>query len=220
MFLVILILSLNVFLAVDWTAVTATIGAVFLALSFAYQETMQQLFDSLYMLFFVRPFNVTDRIIVTNNETAYSRSNGQNEWEELVVEEVGVMTTLFHNASNGSAVYLRNSTLVNSTLVNLSRGGRVQIVFDMGVKIETKEKTLGDLKHKVERLLFADPIFSPKIHLWIEKVEHGKYGGQTIRISVKSRQKWRPRAHDWKEFRSHLMAQVNEIMLEMDIADE
>lgn len=65
-----------------------------------------------------------DRIIVL--ESSYAM-NAIDVADELIVEKVGVMTTYFINAINGCGVYLRNAKISHAKLINLSRGGRINI---------------------------------------------------------------------------------------------
>lgn len=102
----------------------------------------------------------------------FSSSILEAEYEVLIVERVGVMTTYFLNASNGAGVYIRNAILSQSTLVNLSRGGRISVSFtvrlfhpsthmlnsQMKVQVSTTKQDLASLKKTIERKLFSDKV--------------------------------------------------------------
>ena len=49
---------------VNWSAILVSIGTALVALSFGYGATLQEMFDSLYMIFFVQPYNVGDFITI------------------------------------------------------------------------------------------------------------------------------------------------------------
>jgi small-conductance mechanosensitive channel len=66
----------------DITAFVLSVGTLFVGLSFAYGKTLQEVFDSLYMLYFVQPFDVGDIISVADGP-------------HLRAEQVGILTSYF-----------------------------------------------------------------------------------------------------------------------------
>jgi len=150
-------------------------------------------------------------VIITSQDVSYSEPAQDASYEVLVVEEVGVLTTYFFNATNGAGVYVRNGQISQAFLVNLSRGGRICVSFQIKIALKAGKKELAHLKHRIERMLFADKIFSARVHLWIEAVDQ-EGGFFLLKLQLKTRQNWRPKKYDWKELRSQLILDVYKIV--------
>ena len=69
---------------VNVTKVWLTLSSIIVALSFAFSNTIMNLFNSVIMLFVVHPFDVGDALLIATNTTATSAA------EYVVVEELSL----------------------------------------------------------------------------------------------------------------------------------
>lgn len=69
---------------VNVTKVWLTLSSIIVALSFAFSNTIMNLFNSVIMLFVVHPFDVGDALLIATNTTASGAS------EYVVVEELSL----------------------------------------------------------------------------------------------------------------------------------
>lgn len=84
---------------------------VIACLTFIFAPFLRDFVSSMYLIFFIRPFDLGDYITV---------DAGQFPGEELLVKRTRVMVTHFRNAA-GEKVYLSNAIIANSKVHNLSR---------------------------------------------------------------------------------------------------
>eukprot|EP00162_Nutomonas_longa_P013000 comp21366_c0_seq4/m.46039 comp21366_c0_seq4/g.46039 ORF comp21366_c0_seq4/g.46039 comp21366_c0_seq4/m.46039 type:complete len:523 (-) comp21366_c0_seq4:423-1991(-) len=84
---------------------------VIACLAFVFAPFIRDFIFSLYLIFFIRPFDLGDYITV---------DAGQNPGEELLVKRTRVMVTHFRNA-RGEKVYMSNAIIAQSKIHNLSR---------------------------------------------------------------------------------------------------
>lgn len=69
---------------VNVTKVWLTLSSIIVALSFAFSNTIMNLFNSVVLLFVVHPFDVGDALLIATNTTATSAA------EYVVVEELSL----------------------------------------------------------------------------------------------------------------------------------
>lgn len=72
---------------VNVTKVWLTLSSIIVALSFAFSNTIMNLFNSVIMLFVVHPFDVGDALLIATNTTASGAS------EYVVVEELSLQVS-------------------------------------------------------------------------------------------------------------------------------
>jgi small-conductance mechanosensitive channel len=80
-------------------------------LTFIFAPFLRDFVSSMYLIFFIRPYDLGDYITV---------DAGQFPGEELLVKRTRVMVTHFRNAA-GEKVYISNAIIANSKIHNLSR---------------------------------------------------------------------------------------------------
>lgn len=80
-------------LQVNVTKVWLTLSSIIVALSFAFSNTIMNLFNSVILLFVVHPFDVGDALLIATNTTASGAS------EYVVVEELSLQVRISNKQS-------------------------------------------------------------------------------------------------------------------------
>ncbi|GAM17962.1 hypothetical protein SAMD00019534_011370 [Acytostelium subglobosum LB1] len=119
------------------------ISTTILALSFAFGQTLRNIFESLILIFFVRPFEVGDKIAI-------------NE-EVLFVERIGILFTSF-KSTDGKAVYVPNSNMLTARKIeNHQRSEDCWIGIDLLINFTTPVEKLYILEAKIDKWIKAQP---------------------------------------------------------------
>jgi len=206
LFFIILSLFVEQFEPIQWNTVAVSMGTILIALSFAYGKVLQNLFDSLYLIFLLKPFEVGDIIRVGDLS------------DELIVESVGVMSTYFIRKSTGFGVYISNALLAANKLSNYNRGEAVNLVIPFQISIKATQENVLDIKSRVRQFMDTQKeVFSDgKILLVIDSV-HRKQKLYNASLTIKL-QKWvRHQDNDWKEAQSDVILFLNGMLFEMGL---
>lgn len=124
-------------LGFDISAVVASLGIGGLAIAFAAQGILQDLF-SYFSIVFDRPFAIGDFIIVGD----YLGT----------VEQIGIKTTRLKSIS-GEQLILANTDLTSSRVRNFKRMEQRRIVFTLGVIYETSAEKLKEIPTMIENII-------------------------------------------------------------------
>jgi small-conductance mechanosensitive channel len=205
-FIVIFAFILLINFEVNWTAVLVSIGTALVALSFGYGATLQEVFDSLYMLFFVQPFNVGDFVQINDDKI-------------LIVEKVGVLSTYFHSF-DGYGVFLRNAQISHSKISNLNRGGKISFEVQFGLNWDTTAKEVAALNKRLGEYFKNSKIWSPKYIMNVNSIEdEGQYLNVVLRVRIKKDWKWQDYTR-WRKVKSDLILEIQKITDELDLQIE
>ena len=122
---------------VEITALIAGLGIGGIAIAFAAQAILEDLF-SFVTIFFDRPFEIDDFIIV----------------DDLMgtVEHIGIKTTRVRSLS-GEQLIFSNKDLTNSRLRNYKRMQQRRIVFRLGVTYDTPLEQLKEIPEVIEKII-------------------------------------------------------------------
>ncbi len=126
-------------LGFDISAVVASLGIGGLAIAFAAQGILQDLF-SYFSIVFDRPFAIGDFIVVGD----YLGT----------VEQIGIKTTRLKSLS-GEQLILANTDLTSSRVRNFKRMEQRRIVFTLGVIYETSAEKLKQIPAMIENIIQA-----------------------------------------------------------------
>ena len=96
---------------IDFGAIMSPNLVVIACLTFIFAPFLRDFVYSLYLIFFVRPFDLGDYITV---------DAGHDSQQVLLVKRSRVMVTHFR-AEDGTKIYLSNATLFHSKITNISR---------------------------------------------------------------------------------------------------
>eukprot|EP01128_Nolandella_sp_AFSM9_P003845 TRINITY_DN168_c0_g1_i1.p1 TRINITY_DN168_c0_g1~~TRINITY_DN168_c0_g1_i1.p1 ORF type:complete len:368 (+),score=54.33 TRINITY_DN168_c0_g1_i1:698-1801(+) len=202
--IIVLRLFVGSFVEVDWTTLLVSTGTFLVALSFAYGDSLREVFDSLYMIFAVYPFSVGDSITIDDGEI-------------LVVEQVGVLSTQFLNLQ-GQSVFLRNSGIVQKKITNLYKGGNASICLHVRVNWDAEQADMKMLEQKIQLYVHSKKaIFSPRLVFWVDAQVDASYFD--VRLRVRLRKKW-SRNVQYFQIKTALIMKVHAFINELDMTVE
>jgi small-conductance mechanosensitive channel len=119
------------------TTLIAGLGVGGIAIALAAQTVLGDLF-SYFVIFFDRPFEIGDFVVVGNNSG--------------VVEYIGIKTTRIRTLS-GEQLVCSNTDLTNSRLQNFKRMERRRIVFTLGVTYQSSHQQLSEIPKLVKNII-------------------------------------------------------------------
>ena len=122
---------------VNITALLAGVGVVGLAISFAFQKILTDLFST-FVIFFDKPFSVGDSI------TADGVSG--------TVEKVGIKTTDIR-AFTGERIVVPNQDLVNTKIYNKADRSHWRVTLSVPVSYTVKQKNLAEVPGIIESVV-------------------------------------------------------------------
>lgn len=145
--LAILLLLSN--LGINITSLIAGLGIGGVAIAFALQNILSDLFSS-FAIYFDKPFEIGDFIIVG---------------EQMgTVERIGIKTTRLR-ALQGEEIVIANRELTSTRIQNFKKMRERRIQMDIGITYETPRKTLASLPEKIKSVLSAvDAIRIDRVH--------------------------------------------------------
>ncbi len=151
----------------------ASFGLAGLAISFAAQDTIKNLFGGI-AIFLDRPFKIGDRI-------KYSGFDG-------VIEEIGFRISRLRTL-DGHVVTIPNGNITNSAIENVARRPYLKRVFSIGVTYDTPKEKLERAVEILQDILESDELRGP-IHATINgddyppRVHFNNYGAFSLDIQV------------------------------------
>ncbi|EGG18306.1 putative transmembrane protein [Cavenderia fasciculata] len=167
---------------VDINVFLVPLSTTILALSFAFGTTLRNVFESLILIFFVRPFEVGDKIVVAN--------------EAYFVDRIGILFTSF-KSTDGKAVYMPNPILTSSRLENHQRSEEVWVGVDVLMNFTTPIEKLYQLEAKMDKWVKAQKEkWKPDTSLTFVSIQGTnhitvRYGASII-ASWQDVKRWRP----------------------------
>lgn len=140
---VIAFMALLTVFGVDVQASILSFSVVFLSLGFALGPFLQALIFSIVLIFFVKPFDVGDRISLNNDK------------EILIVESIGLWVTDTLDNS-GKRHYLHNGNLAKDHIVNHTRTSKVDLSFELNLSLDTPKDVLITIKEALQAWTATD----------------------------------------------------------------
>merc|ERR1712137_283513 len=187
---------------IDLVQFAVPFTSLVLALSFAYQRLLQDLFDNLYTLYFVRPCNIGDFVEIDGNR--------------YYIEEVGLLSTALISRV-GDVVYMRNTLMREQPFHNLRRGRWVKIRLKMYILTTTTFDQLEDFKRRITFFCAQSQMFSKRIACFVE--EDMNPGPCLLIIAkLKGYANWQQK-RKWQTARTKLMLAASNLASEMGILD-
>jgi small-conductance mechanosensitive channel len=149
-------------LGFEITAVIAGLGIGGIAIALAAQTILGDLF-SYFVIFFDRPFEIGDFIIVGDKLGS--------------VEYIGIKTTRIRSLS-GEQIIFSNTDLVNSRLHNYKRMERRRVSFSIGVIYQTKPQQLSAIPDIIKNIIESLPDTT------FDRAHFAKYGDSSLVFDV------------------------------------
>lgn len=149
-------------LGINVTSVMAGIGIGGIAVAFALQNILTDLFSS-FAIFFDKPFVVGDFIVV----------GGQAG----VVEKIGIKTTRMR-ALQGEEIVISNKELTSERIQNFKKLTKRRVVFNFGVIYDTPNKKLIKITEIIKNIIKEEEIAE------LDRVHFIKFGDSALEFEV------------------------------------
>ncbi|KAK3906445.1 Mechanosensitive ion channel-domain-containing protein [Staphylotrichum tortipilum] len=180
---VVLIIVIIIFLAVfqsSFIATLTTAGTTLLSLSFVFAVTTQEFLGSCIFLFVKHPYDVGDRVDITGPEK-----------EQLVVEKISLLYTVFTRIDKMQVVQVPNIQLNNLWIENVTRSKAMKEVIDVNVAFDTSFEDIELLRLEMEQFVRSHENsrdFQPDIGIAVGGV--GDCDKLTLKIAIKHKSNW------------------------------
>ncbi|KAI1435580.1 serine/threonine protein kinase [Xylaria sp. CBS 124048] len=142
---IVLLIVIFVFLAFfqsSFVTTLATAGTALLSLSFIFAVTTQEFLGSCIFLFVKHPYDVGDRVDIVGSEK-----------EQLVVERISLLYTIFTRIDKMQVVQIPNIVLNNLWIENVSRSKAMKESIEICVSYDTSFEDIELLRLEMEKFV-------------------------------------------------------------------
>ncbi|KAK7948386.1 uncharacterized protein PG986_009272 [Apiospora aurea] len=180
---VVLLIVVFIFLAFfqsSFITTLATAGTALLSLSFVFAVTTQEFLGSCIFLFVKHPYDVGDRVDITGPEK-----------EQLVVERISLLYTIFYRIDKMQTVQVPNIVLNNMWIENVTRSKAMKEVIDVNVSFDTTFDDIELLRAEIENFVRHPDNsrdFQPDFAVGIGGV--GDCDKLNLKIAIKHKSNW------------------------------
>ncbi|KAK8039063.1 mechanosensitive ion channel [Apiospora rasikravindrae] len=180
---VVLLIVVFIFLAFfqsSFITTLATAGTALLSLSFIFAVTTQEFLGSCIFLFVKHPYDVGDRVDITGPEK-----------EQLVVERISLLYTIFYRIDKMQTVQVPNIVLNNLWIENVTRSKAMKEVIDVNVSFDTTFDDIELLRAEIEKFVRHPDNsrdFQPDFAVGIGGV--GDCDKLNLKIAIKHKSNW------------------------------
>ncbi|KAK4224965.1 Mechanosensitive ion channel-domain-containing protein [Podospora fimiseda] len=180
---VVTIIVIIIFLAVfqsSFIATLTTAGTTLLSLSFVFAVTTQEFLGSCIFLFVKHPYDVGDRVDITGPEK-----------EQLVVEKISLLYTVFTRIDKMQVVQVPNIVLNNLWIENVTRSKAMKETIDVNVNFDTSFEDIELLRQEMENFVRHPENsrdFQPDISISCGGV--GDLDKLTLKVTIKHKSNW------------------------------
>lgn len=180
---IVLLIVIFIFLAFfqsSFITTLTTAGTTLLSLSFIFAVTAQEFLGSCIFLFVKHPYDVGDRVDITGSEK-----------EQLVVEKISLLYTVFNRIDRMQVVQVPNIVLNNVWIENVTRSKAMKEVIDINVSYDTSFEDIELLRLEMERFVQAPENardFQPDISISVAGV--GDLDKLQLKIAIKHKSNW------------------------------
>ncbi|KAI1382757.1 Mechanosensitive ion channel-domain-containing protein [Hypoxylon trugodes] len=180
---IVLLIVIFIFLAFfqsSFITTLATAGTALLSLSFVFAVTTQEFLGSCIFLFVKHPYDVGDRVDIVGSEK-----------EQLVVEKISLLYTVFNRIDKMQVVQVPNIVLNNLWIENVTRSKAMKEVIDVNVSYDTSFEDIELLRLEMEQFVRASENardFQPDIVIGVAGV--GDLDKLQLKIAIKHKSNW------------------------------
>ncbi|KAK3990500.1 Mechanosensitive ion channel-domain-containing protein [Cladorrhinum sp. PSN332] len=180
---VVTIIVIIIFLAVfqsSFIATLTTAGTTLLSLSFVFAVTTQEFLGSCIFLFVKHPYDVGDRVDITGPEK-----------EQLVVEKISLLYTVFTRIDKMQVVQVPNIVLNNLWIENVTRSKAMKETIDVNVSFDTSFEDIDLLRQEMENFVRHPDNsrdFQPDVAISCGGV--GDLDKLTLKVTIKHKSNW------------------------------
>uniref|UniRef100_A0A6U5LXY5 Mechanosensitive ion channel MscS domain-containing protein n=1 Tax=Corethron hystrix TaxID=216773 RepID=A0A6U5LXY5_9STRA len=112
------------FAGFDLMRTIALIGGASLAVSFAFSGAVANIFEGILMVAIRRPYNLGDRIAISQTADTEASSDGSSTW---FVEDITLFYTKIRYATTNEVATVSNGAISNSRIINANRSPHAMI---------------------------------------------------------------------------------------------
>lgn len=175
--LIICIFVIIAFLAPGFRATLATSATALLSLSFIFATTAQEILGSCIFLFVKHPYDIGDRVDITT--------------EQLTVEHIALLYTVFKRVNNGKTVQIPNIVLNSLWVENITRSKAMREQVSVFCAFDTSFEDINLLKQEMISFV-RDPANSRDFHgdIEIEVVSIAEMNKLELRVELLHKSNW------------------------------
>lgn len=174
---------------VNVTSLVAGLGIGGIAIAFALQNILEDLFSS-FTIFFDKPFQVGDYIIVGGDKGT--------------VKKIGIKTTRI-KTSRGEELVISNKELTSARIQNFKKLEERRGVFNFGITYETPTKKIREIPKDLEKIInsidgvrfdrahftkFDDSALNFEIVFYIQSSEYAKFADAQQEMNIRILEKF------------------------------
>ncbi|KAL7624763.1 hypothetical protein AAE478_006335 [Parahypoxylon ruwenzoriense] len=180
---IVLLIVIFIFLAFfqsSFITTLATAGTALLSLSFVFAVTTQEFLGSCIFLFVKHPYDVGDRVDIAGSEK-----------EQLVVEKISLLYTVFNRIDRMQVVQVPNIILNNLWIENVTRSKAMKEVIDVNVSYDTSFEDIELLRLEMEKFVSAPENsrdFQPDLVIGV--AGFGDLDKLQLKIAIKHKSNW------------------------------
>ncbi|KAF2727945.1 hypothetical protein EJ04DRAFT_569938 [Polyplosphaeria fusca] len=180
LFTIILIVCIFViicFLSPSFVTTLTTSATALLSLSFIFAATCQEVLGSCIFLFVKHPYDISDRVDIGT--------------DQLTVEHISLLYTIFKRTSNGKLVQVPNIVLNNLWVENITRSKAMREQVSIFCSFDTTFEDINTLKQEMQTFV-KDPLNSRDFHsdLEIEVVSIAEMNKLELRVEIRHKSNW------------------------------
>lgn len=175
--LIVCIFVFIAFLAPGFRATLTTSATALLSLSFVFATTAQEVLGSCIFLFVKHPYDIGDRVDITT--------------EQLTVEHIALLYTVFKRVSNGKTVQIPNIVLNTLWVENITRSKAMREQVSVFCAFDTSFEDVNTLKQELISFV-RDPANNRDYHpdIEIEVVNIAEMNKLELRVELLHKTNW------------------------------
>ncbi|KAL5117514.1 hypothetical protein ACEQ8H_004544 [Pleosporales sp. CAS-2024a] len=175
--LIICIFVIIAFLAPGFRTTLTTSATALLSLSFVFATTAQEILGSCIFLFVKHPYDIGDRVDITT--------------EQLTVEHIALLYTVFKRVANGKTVQIPNIVLNSLWVENVTRSKAMRELVSVFCAFDTSFEDINTLKQELISFV-KDPANSRDFHshIEIEVFSIAEMNKLELRVEVLHKSNW------------------------------
>jgi Mechanosensitive ion channel len=142
-----------------------------------FAATCQEVLGSCIFLFVKHPFDIGDRVDITS--------------EQLIVERISLLFTIFKRVVNGKTVQVPNIVLNNLWIENITRSKAMREQIPLFVHFETSFEDIKALKNEMEKFVLDkdnNRDFQPDVE--VEVIGIAEMNKLELRVEIKHKSNW------------------------------
>lgn len=165
------------FLAPGFRATLTTSATALLSLSFVFATTAQEILGSCIFLFVKHPYDIGDRVDITS--------------EQLMVEHIALLYTVFKRVSNGKTVQIPNIVLNSLWVENITRSKAMREQISVFCAFDTSFEDVNALKQEMISFV-RDPANNRDFHpdIEIEVTSIAEMNKLELRVEILHKSNW------------------------------